>query len=205
MHSEGIYTLSTRTLLELRSYLQDEFGEDHYHACTHCKDLVTLGIGCSYSPSRCDVRYHYHCARATVGAKVDDDERLHRLAGFSCGGCGRAWKSRPIGPRALGLGTAEPSSQTTPRRASGRYTEEHQQQHHDEQDEALAGQDEQEPEQRQPVKRPPSESESDDEAQVKPEPRATPRSRRRPTHQQHEQSDDDDDDEVDVKPRKRAR
>ncbi|CDW97429.1 hypothetical protein [Sporisorium scitamineum] len=48
--SDGIYTLSTRSLLELRNYLQNEFGEEHYHTCTHCKDLVTLGIGCSNNP-----------------------------------------------------------------------------------------------------------------------------------------------------------
>lgn len=150
------------------------------------------------------MRYHYHCARATIGAKVDDEERLHRLAGFSCAGCGRAWKSRPIGPRALGLGTAEPSSQT-PRGGSGRFTQHQEQEDEEEGDEeedtAFAGQDE-EREQRRPVKRPPSESEEEEE-QVKPEPHTTPRSRRRPTQQQHEESDDEE--QVDVKPRKRAR
>nr|CDI55057.1 conserved hypothetical protein [Melanopsichium pennsylvanicum 4] len=50
---DGIYTLSTRSLLELRNYLQNEFGEEHYHTCTHCKDLVTIGVGCSATSRGC--------------------------------------------------------------------------------------------------------------------------------------------------------
>ncbi|KAJ1017772.1 hypothetical protein NDA16_005090 [Ustilago loliicola] len=104
--SEGIYTLSTRSLLELRNYLQNEFGDDYFHICTHCKDLVTLGIGCSYTSRGCNVRYHLHCARSTIASAVDDDDALLRIAGFSCPECRRTWKSRPIGPKALKLSSS---------------------------------------------------------------------------------------------------
>ncbi|EST08801.1 Zinc finger, RING-like protein [Kalmanozyma brasiliensis GHG001] len=224
--ADGIYTLSTRTLLELRNYLQSEF-EEHYHACTHCKDVVTLGIGCSYaSRGGCDVRFHYHCARATIGAKVDDDDALHRLGGI-CVGCRKNWKSRPIGPRALGLTGGEEgwvSSQgeaSQEASGSGRRRRQEEEDEEDEEDEEEGNASPVE-RPRRPVKRQASEEDEDEDEEdeeeeadttarrpgwVKPEPQHTPqasRSRHRPTEQEEEE-DEDEDEEVDVKLRKRAR
>lgn len=136
--SEGIYTLSTRSLLELRNYLQNEVGEEYYHTCTHCKDLVTLGLGCSHSPRSCDVRYHLHCARSTIGSRVDDDDALLRLQGFPCPGCRKPWKSRPIGPKALNLATGDQDmehSQAGPSRSSRRRRAAHDEENDEEEDE----------------------------------------------------------------------
>lgn len=105
LSEEGIYTLSTRSLLELRNYLQNEFGDEHFLTCTHCKDMITVGLGCSHSPRSCQARYHMHCARIVIGAAVDDDEQLAARSGFPCPECRKPWKSRPIGPKVWRLTT----------------------------------------------------------------------------------------------------
>ena len=220
-NSDGIYTLSTRSLLELRNYLQNEFGEEHYHTCTHCKDLITLGIGCSNTRAGCTTRYHYHCARNTIASAVDDDDALHRLAGFSCPNCLRTWKSRPIGPRALNLSTGGggddgmfssqgEASQEVARRSGRRRVSEV-----DEEDDDDDDDDDDEVEQQSAEQQ---EAESDEEQQqqptqsrltrVKPEPdhQRTP-TQRRPSRRAApaDEDDDDFDEELDVKPRKRVR
>ncbi|CBQ68979.1 conserved hypothetical protein [Sporisorium reilianum SRZ2] len=221
--AEGVYTLATRALLELRNYLQTEF-EEHFHTCTHCKDVVTLGIGCSYTARGCTTRYHLHCARNTIGAAVDDDDALYRLAGgFSCSNCMRMWKSRPIGPRALNLGAGGEhdgmfssqgeSSQVEASRGSRRSRAAEQDEDDDEEEEDIADAAEQTPRQR-PSRRPAAASDDDqDEPQtqsrstrVKPEPQRTPlqpRTRRRATALDEEGGSEDEPE--DVKPRKRAR
>ncbi|PWY98103.1 hypothetical protein BCV70DRAFT_202279 [Testicularia cyperi] len=98
LSQDGIYSLSSRSLLELRQYLHNEFDE-HIVSCTHCKDPVTLGLACHYSPTRCGARYHYHCARDVFGSAVDSNDDLDRKAGFPCLVCSRRWSSRPIGPK----------------------------------------------------------------------------------------------------------
>lgn len=206
--SEGIYTLSTRSLLELRNYLQNEFGDDYYHNCTHCKDLATLGVGCSYASRGCSVRYHLHCARNTIGSAVDDDDALHRLAGFSCPACQRTWKSRPIGPRALNLtlsgeGDAPFGSQgSTVDRKRRQVTD-------DDEDDDGDDHDAVERQLSYAHERNDHEGEEEDAEQpqrrsrrVKPEPEPS-QSVQRPSRPSHGSAESDED--RDVKPRKRAR
>ncbi|GJJ12094.1 hypothetical protein Clacol_006335 [Clathrus columnatus] len=54
----GRYSLSSRTLLELQTYLKAHY-EDDIHECTICYELLTKGIGC-YT-LQCGARLHDHC------------------------------------------------------------------------------------------------------------------------------------------------
>ncbi|TKY88883.1 hypothetical protein EX895_002124 [Sporisorium graminicola] len=226
--SDGIYTLSTRSLLELRNYLQSEFGEDYYHTCTHCKDLVTLGIGCMNTSRGCTTRYHLHCARNTIGSAVDDDDALYRLSeGFSCPNCKRVWKSRPIGPRALNLNSSDDHdglfssqgdrSQADMSISSRRRLVADEDEEEDDEDEAEYG-NAAEQSQRHVSAREAAESDADEEEEVeqqqltqsrstrvKSEPERTPQQQRsRPRAAALEQEDNSEEEE-DVKPRKRVR
>lgn len=221
--SDGIYTLSTRALLELRNYLQNEFGDEHFHTCSHCKDIVTLGVGCSYTSRGCTTRYHLHCARNTIGSAVDDDDALHRLAGgFSCSDCGRVWKSRPIGPRALRLSTAdhdgffssqgEASQTESPQRGARRHASEQD----DDEDEEEEEEQDVKQQQMTSAATPQDDEEQDEDdeptprrsTRVKPEPdhQQTPLAQpsRRRTHNEDGDEGDASDEELDIKPRKRA-
>lgn len=208
--SEGIYTLSTRSLLELRNYLQNEFGEEHYHTCSHCKDLVTLGLACSYTSRGCTVRYHLHCARSTIGSRANDDDALYRLAGFNCPGCSRSWKSRPIGPKALQLSAGrdgetpfssqvEQSQEVTRRRRQESESEEEEEEFHDTQQGLAAQESDEEDVEVETARR---------SGRVKPEPEQSQLQQqrgRRPRVQESDEEGEDSESEQDVKPRKRAR
>jgi hypothetical protein len=186
---EGIYTLSTRSLLELRNYLQNEF-EEHYHTCTHCKDVVTLGLACSHAPRSCSARYHMHCARNTIGSAVNDDEALARLTGFPCPVCRRTWKSRPIGPKALVLVDRDTPFSSQPDHPRHQPAQNENDDSDADVESQLASLDgEESAQQQQPVA-------------VKPEPAASQPARRQ---SQRRRIDDSDDDEQDVKPRRRLR
>ena len=156
------------------------------------------------------MRYHLHCARNTIGSAVDDDDALHRLAGFSCPGCQRTWKSRPIGPRALNLtlsgeGDAPFSSQgSTVDRKRRQVTD-------DDDDEDDDGDDHDAVERQLSYahERDDHEGEEEDAEQpqrrsrrVKPEPEAS-HSVQRPSCPSHGSAESNED--QDVKPRKRAR
>lgn len=214
--TEGIYTLSTRSLLELRNYLQNEFGEEYYHTCSHCKDLVTLGIGCVNISRGCTTRYHLHCARSTIGSAVDDDDALHRLAGFSCHNCMRTWKSRPIGPRALKLSTGgdhdgvlspqrERSGRESPRRRQTSHASEEQQEEAEEdQEEVLATQQQN----RESREYPEDEQEHDEPtppSSTQPNQQQTPLQQRSRRRKQADNVEEDSDQELDITSRKRAR
>ncbi|SOV03329.1 uncharacterized protein UDID_06554 [Ustilago sp. UG-2017a] len=220
--ADGIYTLSTRSLLELGNYLQNEFGDEYFHTCTHCKDLVTLGIGCGRKKHGCNIRYHLHCARSTIASAVDDDDALLRIAGFSCPACRSTWKSRPIGPKALNLSSSGDhdgfissqgeSSQTA---ATSRNRRRRQASHDDDEDEGEHDEDDETVEQ-QPADDGNEDEEDEEEAgqpqrrptQVKPEPgqQGEPSQRRvRSRAAPAEDEEESDEEEPDVKPRKRAR
>ncbi len=184
---EGIYTLSTRSLVELRNYLQNEF-EEHYHTCTHCKDVVTLGLACSHAPRSCSARYHMHCARNTIGSAVNDDEALARLTGFPCPVCRRSWKSRPIGPKALRLTDRDTPFSSQPEHSRTQPAQDDDNDSDAEVDSQLASLD--------------GEESPQQATTVKPEPATTQPARRQ---SQRRRIDDSDDDEQDVKPRRRLR
>ncbi|BFZ61207.1 hypothetical protein YB2330_002266 [Saitoella coloradoensis] len=66
---EAYYTLSPRTLLELQTYLQQEYNGDEdedgnaivrIKSCRACKDIITHGQRCSNM--RCECRFHDFCA-----------------------------------------------------------------------------------------------------------------------------------------------
>ena len=57
-HRRGRFSLSSRTLLELQSYLKANYEEDIYE-CTLCFELLTVGVRC-YIPA-CSARLHNHC------------------------------------------------------------------------------------------------------------------------------------------------
>ncbi|SPO31040.1 uncharacterized protein UTRI_05322_B [Ustilago trichophora] len=224
---QGIYTLSTRSLLELRNYLQNEFGDDYYHTCTHCKDLVTLGIGCSATSRGCTVRYHLHCARSTIASRVDDDDALYRLAGFNCPGCLRGWKSRPIGPRALNLSASgdeglfssqgDQSQVGTSRRTSRRGRRDVSDDEEEEEEEEVEEEEEEEEDgeaiEQQLAQQQEDENDPEDEStqrrstRVKPEPiqpsQPLPRTRRR--DREAERFGSEEEEEQDIKSNKRAR
>ncbi|KAG5646662.1 hypothetical protein DXG03_002652 [Asterophora parasitica] len=54
----GRYSLSTRSLLELQSYLKSTYPEE-YSECTICMAILTRGVAC-HTPN-CKCRLHYHC------------------------------------------------------------------------------------------------------------------------------------------------
>ncbi|CAH1760440.1 11488_t:CDS:2 [Entrophospora sp. SA101] len=56
---EGKYSLSQRTILELQSYLKEEFDENIFE-CVVCLEIVTKGQRCELQD--CKARLHNHCA-----------------------------------------------------------------------------------------------------------------------------------------------
>jgi len=54
----GRYSLSTRSLLELQSYLRTTY-PDELQECTICLEIVTRGIACH--TNNCKTRMHHHC------------------------------------------------------------------------------------------------------------------------------------------------
>jgi len=54
----GRYTLASRTLLELQSYLKSTY-PDEVIECTICFEMVTHGTGCN--TPQCKARLHQHC------------------------------------------------------------------------------------------------------------------------------------------------
>ncbi|CDO71235.1 hypothetical protein BN946_scf184863.g31 [Trametes cinnabarina] len=87
----GRYSLSTRTILELQTYLRNTY-ENEILECTICMELVTRGIAC-YTP-QCKTRMHTHC--------FNNYKRRNR----QCPSCKQSWadadinKLRPIGEAA---------------------------------------------------------------------------------------------------------
>ncbi|KAI0831418.1 Nse1 non-SMC component of SMC5-6 complex-domain-containing protein [Trametes gibbosa] len=87
----GRYSLSTRTILELQTYLRNTY-ESEVLDCTICMELVTRGIAC-YT-NQCKTRMHTHC--------FNNYKRRHHL----CPTCNQSWsegnlnKLRPVGEAA---------------------------------------------------------------------------------------------------------
>lgn len=76
----GRYSLSSRTLLELQTYLKTNY-EDDIHECTICLELLTKGVGC-YT-LQCGARLHAHCYK-----------RFARENRISCPSCQVDWSDR---------------------------------------------------------------------------------------------------------------
>ncbi|KAI0093959.1 Nse1 non-SMC component of SMC5-6 complex-domain-containing protein [Irpex rosettiformis] len=55
---KGRYSLSTRTILELQTYLKANF-DDSVHECTICFEMVTRGFACTVQ--NCQTRLHSRC------------------------------------------------------------------------------------------------------------------------------------------------
>lgn len=53
------YAMDTRCVLELQSYLREQFG-DVIKECKICYDVITMGERCNLQD--CPVRIHRHCA-----------------------------------------------------------------------------------------------------------------------------------------------
>lgn len=76
----GRYSLSSRTLLELQTYLKANY-EDDIHECTICLELLTKGIGC-YT-RQCGARLHAHCYK-----------RFARESKVQCPSCKADWSDK---------------------------------------------------------------------------------------------------------------
>lgn len=102
----GFYTLSPRSLMELRGWLTDTYNdrdndsdasdEGHPHekikVCMACREIITQGQRCPDPTLRCPARLHAHCVgkmwRAQGGREV-------------CPTCKKEWKEPlPVGERA---------------------------------------------------------------------------------------------------------
>ncbi|KAI0362237.1 hypothetical protein OH77DRAFT_32714 [Trametes cingulata] len=88
----GRYSLSTRTILELQTYLRNTY-ENEILECTICMELVTRGVAC-FTP-QCKTRMHTHCFN-------NYKRRNHK-----CPSCNQSWsegnlsKLRPVGEAAF--------------------------------------------------------------------------------------------------------
>ena len=110
---KGFYTLSPRSLMELRGWLIDTYNDadndsdasdqGHPHekikVCMACREIVTQGQRCPDATLRCPARLHSHCVgkmwRAQGGREV-------------CPSCKKEWKEPlPVGEKA-----AKPSRQS---------------------------------------------------------------------------------------------
>ncbi|PIL24101.1 hypothetical protein GSI_13853 [Ganoderma sinense ZZ0214-1] len=118
----GRYSLSTRTVLELQTYLRTTY-ENEVIECTICMELVTRGTGC-FTP-HCKTRMHTHCFNH------------YRRRNNACPSCKEDWtagnnltKLRPVGEAAFREG------QDQRRRARRRSTEEQEDGEGDEEEDA---------------------------------------------------------------------
>ncbi|CCM02353.1 uncharacterized protein FIBRA_04448 [Fibroporia radiculosa] len=102
----GRYSLSLRTLIELESYLRNNF-PDELLECTLCEETVTEGIAC-YT-ANCKARLHTHCY-----AKYKRQKQI-------CPACSVNWSSDanlrkllPIGEEAFKTGQEQSKRRTRP-------------------------------------------------------------------------------------------
>ncbi|KAJ1983591.1 hypothetical protein H4R34_001178 [Dimargaris verticillata] len=73
----GYYVMAPRTVLELQTYLQDEYGE-LIRPCYLCKDIVTKGQRCDNDG--CETVMHLFCANRYIPVHNND-----------CPQCGQSW------------------------------------------------------------------------------------------------------------------
>ncbi|KAK0544304.1 hypothetical protein OC845_005661 [Tilletia horrida] len=110
----GRYTLGTRALMELQTYLQHEY-EDNALQCFICGDLITMGHVCATDTPEisCSVQVHFHCEnRLKVKANA-----MH-LPG-KCPECKYEWAPWPFGIQA-----AEEAAKRRPGFGAGEETQE---------------------------------------------------------------------------------
>lgn len=119
---EGFFTLSTRGLLELRTWLVDAYNDDdagadewqHIKFCEACKDIVTVGQRCA--DRDCNCRIHDICLTAYFRGR-NGEEREKK-----CPRCGTEWDGKHfVGERAVT--TTEAYLKGKRRSGGGRSTE----------------------------------------------------------------------------------
>ncbi|KAG9099621.1 hypothetical protein FS749_000809 [Ceratobasidium sp. UAMH 11750] len=81
----GRYSLSSRSLLELQTYLRETY-PDEYNECTYCMEPITKGIACR--TENCIYRMHTHCYTAWVRARRDRP--------LECPQCKQSWREDAI-------------------------------------------------------------------------------------------------------------
>ncbi|KAK9768068.1 hypothetical protein K7432_001605 [Basidiobolus ranarum] len=85
--SHGRYFLTQRSILELQTYLKEEF-EEYIQECTLCMDIITRGERCHVA--NCSGRLHLHCADRYFSSRPDRKV---------CPLCSTAWTStQKVGP-----------------------------------------------------------------------------------------------------------
>ncbi|KZT60417.1 hypothetical protein CALCODRAFT_532623 [Calocera cornea HHB12733] len=87
----GRYSLSTRSLMELQTYLKTEF-VDEVLECSLCMEIVTKGIACP--SARCKTRMHKHCYE-TYRAQG------HKVCPSDCGASWNDIQPIPVGEDAV--------------------------------------------------------------------------------------------------------
>ncbi|KAJ7156036.1 Nse1 non-SMC component of SMC5-6 complex-domain-containing protein [Mycena crocata] len=83
----GRYSLSTRALLELQTYLKSTY-PDEILECVICLELLTKGVACP--TANCQVRMHYHCFKKWMS-------RHH-----ACTTCNNNWPADTANMSAIG-------------------------------------------------------------------------------------------------------
>lgn len=85
--SRGYYRLSTRALIELRTWLVETYNDDEetrVRNCVGCGDIVVVGRRCV--DLDCGVRVHGHCLPNVLRAS----------GGEKCPTCGKVWEGEPV-------------------------------------------------------------------------------------------------------------
>ncbi|KIJ44016.1 hypothetical protein M422DRAFT_83866, partial [Sphaerobolus stellatus SS14] len=135
----GRFSLSTRTLVELQTYLKNNY-EENLNECTVCFEFVTKGVGC-YTVN-CAARLHNHCF-----ATLTQSNNTR-----ACPSCKVSWadtrKLISVGEGALGEG--EDSRTTRKRRAASEDDDEESAEGSEEEEEEEEQEQEQEEEPSQP-------------------------------------------------------
>lgn len=85
----GRYSLSTRALMELLSYLKSTYPEEILE-CTICQEILTRGVGCH--TANCQTRMHHHCLAR------------YRRTKQVCPSCNKAWPQDPKDKQLLPVG-----------------------------------------------------------------------------------------------------
>lgn len=88
---QGNVSLATRALLELQTYLKEQYPENILK-CHECAHIVTGGVACSNGD--CEVRLHATCEILAVPARGQR----------KCPGCQTAWEPTVVGEGALRRG-----------------------------------------------------------------------------------------------------
>jgi len=93
---KGRYSLSTRSLLELHSYLKTTYPNELIE-CTICMEILTQGVACH--TANCKTRLHHHCLVK------------YRRRNNTCPSCTQEWPADPRGLAPVGETAAKPGQE----------------------------------------------------------------------------------------------